>query len=436
MPRTIEVVDQHDALAGDDGAVGAVLEPDAELADMLGRLDEGAPDIVVADDAELVGDTRLLGISYGGGNSRVRDRYDDIGCGGSFTGQLRAAGLADVVDAAAADDRVRPGEVDIFEDARTRRHRLERLVRMSAFVVEDQDFAVLDVAHMLRADDVERAGLRRQDRATVQLAEHQRPDAERIAGADQLFVGQSDKGVGAFEGAQPFDEAIDKAVAVRPGHEVKNDLGIGGRLHHRAFAHQIAAQRDAVGQVAVVADGKAAGVELGEQRLDIAQNCFAGRRIAHMADRGVAGEAVDHLTPGEGVADQAEPPFGMEPLAVERNDTGGFLAAVLQGVQAERGDGRGVRVAENAENAALLAQTIRIRVEGVRFGHRHRLSTTAPSRFGRCDHSLRRHDCRRGCRFPHADPREERYPASRDPPVSWTSACLRWCSRRSPATAL
>src|SRR5580698_2369044 len=155
-----------------------------------------------------------------------------------------------------------------------------------------------------------------------------------------------------------------------------------------------------------------------------------------MANRGSTRQAVDHFTPGKCVADQAQPPFGMEPLAVEGDDAGGFLAAVLQGMQAQRGDGGRVRMAENAENAALLAQTIRIRVEGVGFGHLHRLSTTAPSRFGWCDHSPRRHDCRRGCRFPHADPGEEDYPASRYPPVSWISACLRWCSRRSPATAL
>ena len=54
------IVDQHDALAVDHGAVGAVLEANAELADVLGRLDEGAADIVVADDAELVRDAGLL----------------------------------------------------------------------------------------------------------------------------------------------------------------------------------------------------------------------------------------------------------------------------------------------------------------------------------------------------------------------------------------
>ena len=96
----------------------------------------------------------------------------------------------------------------------------ERLVRMGAVFVEDQNFAVLDVAHVLGTDDVERACLRRQDRAAVELAHDLRPDAERIAGADQFLVGQADEGVGAFEHTQAFDEAVDEAVAVRACHQV------------------------------------------------------------------------------------------------------------------------------------------------------------------------------------------------------------------------
>src|SRR4029077_8505933 len=103
------------------------------------------------------------------------------------------------------------------------------------------------------------------------------------------------------------------------------------------------------------------------------QDGLAGGRIAHMADRGIAGQAVDDLAPRKGVADQAEAAFGVEPLAVEGDDAGGFLAAVLQRVQAERRDRGCVGVAENAEYAALLAQPIGIKIE--EGGFRHRLSS-------------------------------------------------------------
>ena len=77
-----------------------------------------------------------------------------------------------------------------------------------------------------------------------------------------------------------------------------------------------------------------------------------------MADRGVAGQAVDHLAAGEGVADEAEAAFAVEAAAVEGDDAGGFLAAMLEGVQAERGDGGGIGVAEDAEHAAFLAERV------------------------------------------------------------------------------
>ena len=53
-----------------------------------------------------------------------------------------------------------------------------------------------------------------------------------------------------------------------------------------------------------MADGKAAGIEFGEQWLHIAQNGLAGRRIAHMPDRGVARQPIDHLASGEGITDK------------------------------------------------------------------------------------------------------------------------------------
>ena len=62
----------------------------------------------------------------------------------------------------------------------------------------------------------------------------------------------------------------------------------------------------------------------------------------------------------------------MKTIAVEGDDAGGFLAAVLQGVQAERGDGGGLRMAEDAEHAALFAEPVGIRIEHIEVS-RHRL---------------------------------------------------------------
>src|SRR6202011_5326048 len=116
-----------------------------------------------------------------------------------------------------------------------------------------------------------------------------------------------------------------------------------------------AAQGQSVGEVAVMADRKTAGVEFGEQRLHVAQNGFAGCGVADVADRRRTRQPLDHLAAGKGVADQAEPTLTVKAGAVVGDDARGLLAAVLQSVQSERGDGGGLGVAEDAEYAAFFA---------------------------------------------------------------------------------
>ncbi len=196
----------------------------------------------------------------------------------------------------------------------------------------------------------------------VEVAEHQRTDAERIARADQFLVGQRDQRIGALDGAQRLDEAVDEAAALGLRHQMQDHFGVGGRLHHGAVLHQLAAQRQSVGEIAVMADRKAAGIELGEQRLHVAQDGGARGGVADMADGGVAGQAFDHFAAGEGVADKAEAAFTVETATVKGDDAGGFLAAVLEGVQSERGDGGGLGVAEDPKHAAFLAERVAFQI--------------------------------------------------------------------------
>ena len=84
------VVDQHDALAGDHRAVGVVLEAHAEFADRLGRLDEGAADIVIADDAELVRNAGRLRIADRRRHAAVGHRHHHVGVGRRLAGEFGA----------------------------------------------------------------------------------------------------------------------------------------------------------------------------------------------------------------------------------------------------------------------------------------------------------------------------------------------------------
>ena len=235
---------------------------------------------------------------------------------------------------------------------------------------DDDDLSGLDVAHELGADDVERAGLRGQDPGLAEPAEHQRPHAERVAHPDDLVLRQRHQRIGALDLPQRIGQPIDDGVLEARRDQMDDDLGVAGRLEQAAAAHQLPAQLIGVGQVAVVADGEPAELEIGEQRLHVAQRDLAGRRIADMADRGTAAQAPDHLLGAEIVADKAQSAMRVELLAVIGDDPGSLLAAMLQRVQTERRQRRGVGVAIDPEYAAFFVEMIASRSEGIGRGIR------------------------------------------------------------------
>ena len=114
-------------------------------------------------------------------------------------------------------------------------------------------------------------------------------------------------------------------------------------------------------------DRESAGIQLGIERLHIAQRCLAGGRIAHMAAGRVARQSANHLVPVEIPRHMAHGPVGVEIMPVPTGDTGGFLPPMLERVEAKRDDSGRRISAGNAENAAFLAQLVV--VEGVRSHH-------------------------------------------------------------------
>jgi hypothetical protein len=82
-----------------------------------------------------------------------------------------------------------------------------------------------------------------------------------------------------------------------------------------------------------------------------------------MADGGRTRQAVDDVAAGKRVADEAEPALGVELAAVEGDDAAGFLAAVLEGVEAQRGEGGGIGVAVDAKNSAFFAEPVAVEVK-------------------------------------------------------------------------
>src|SRR6267142_5345814 len=91
------IVDQDDALALDRGPVRIMLHAHAEFAHALRRLDEGAADVMVSDDAEFERHTGMLAVAYGGGHAGIRHRHHDVDLDMALACELRAEGLADFV---------------------------------------------------------------------------------------------------------------------------------------------------------------------------------------------------------------------------------------------------------------------------------------------------------------------------------------------------
>ena len=310
---------------------------------------------MVADDAELERYPGLDRIADGGGHTGIGHRDDGVGIDVALAGKLDADAFADLIDVLSLDTAVGTREIDIFEDAELTGGIGERLDARDPRAGDGDDLSRFDIAHELGADDVKGAGLRRQDVGAIQGPQHQRPDPVRVPDPDQRVVGQRHQRISPVHLLERVDQAVDHGGKSAGRDQVGDDFGIGGRLEQGAALHQFLAQGDGVGEVAVVTDGEAAELEIGEQGLDVALHGLAGGGIAHMADGRGARQLADHLFGAEIVGDEAEAALVVEVLAVEGDYAGGFLSPVLQGVQAERRVGRRVRGPEDAEYAALLA---------------------------------------------------------------------------------
>src|SRR5712675_2424699 len=120
---------------------------------------------------------------------------------------------------------------------------------------------------------------------------------------------------------------------------------------------EVAAPFPRTGQITVVAQGQLALVAVNDNRLRVHQRSVAGRRVARMSERCVAGKPRKHVGL-KNIRDQAETFFKMQFPAVARDDARRFLSAMLQRVEAQIGHLRGLGMAEDSAHAAVIVETI------------------------------------------------------------------------------
>ena len=103
-PAHDRIIDEHDAFARDDRAIGAMFQTHAQLAAGLERLNESAADIVIADNAEFKGNAGILREAERRWHAGIRDGNDDIGLDRRLMREFGAHRLANSVNGLSVHD--------------------------------------------------------------------------------------------------------------------------------------------------------------------------------------------------------------------------------------------------------------------------------------------------------------------------------------------
>ena len=223
---------------------------------------------------------------------------------------------ADLGDVAALEVAVGPREIDELEDAKRVRllGAFPRVDGADAVLVDDDDFARLDVADELGLDQVQRAGLAGEDMGGVdafpevlgqhhavgilrgdwfgpgQFTEDERAESERIAHADEFVLAHDDQRVGALDALHHCFQRMGAVAVERSRQQVEDDLAVHRGLENRTLLFQLGPQAGGVGEVAVVTDGDLAAGAVHDQRLGVLDVRAAGGRVADVTDGEVTGQ--------------------------------------------------------------------------------------------------------------------------------------------------
>ena len=207
------------------------------------------------------------------------------------------------------------------------------------------------------AQVVERARLGCDDPAVLVAPKAQGPHAQGVAAGDQDIGGGDGEAV---RPAKPPHGVADALLPITAGggrDQPRDHLGVGRCLEDNAFFFEAAPQLEGVDDVPVVGQGQRPPRPFDEAGLRVLRPAGTGRRVAGVADREVAGEALKVVFL-EGLVHQPHAGVEVEARAVAGRDARALLPAVLEGVDPEEGDAGYVFAGGvDAEDAATLLQT-------------------------------------------------------------------------------
>ena len=177
-----------------------------------------------------------------GRRARVGDRQDEVGVDRGLAREPLAHPHARVVHLHPVELGVGSREVEELPDAERAAVRpLERLDRVQAVGVGEDELARLHLAHELRADEVERARLGGDDPVVVDAPDHERAEAVRVAERDEPSFRERDDGVRALEPAHRVRHGlVERRLVVRD--QRGDQLAVGRRRELDAGLAQLVAQ--------------------------------------------------------------------------------------------------------------------------------------------------------------------------------------------------
>src|SRR5215210_2659115 len=378
-------VTAHDGVVHDDHPVAldharqrVELEPDAELAHTVGRLDKSPTYVAGLYEAFRVRDAAPLRVADRRHHPRVGDGDDHVGLGRRLLRQELAHPVPGACDLAPVEARVGTGEVHVLEDAKGTTRGLCP-VASQALVVYNDDLAGLHVAQEPGADDVQAARLAGDGVTALDFTDAEGTEAMRIPKSDELVTEDHGNRVCAFEAAhRPPDRLTDREPTLQLPHGRGRYVGrVRSREESEAVLSQAIPQLSGIYEVAIVGDGHVYVASTAELGLGVLPGGGAGRRVADVAEGQVSGLEGGETWSVEDLRDEAHVAHRGRALPVGDGDARRLLAPVLEGVEPEvRALGqlpRELAGVEAEDPARLLRFAFRIPVVYFKRTHRLRL---------------------------------------------------------------
>ena len=238
-----------------------------------------------------------------------------------------------VVDRYAVYYGIRPREIDVFKNAEVFFAPAAMFsARFYAVFSEYEYLAGFDIPYEFGADRHYRAAFGSDNvHPVARNAVTQRTETVRITRADEFLRRHKDYGIRAVEGIHRAAHRFFYGIRLQPfpSYDIRNGLGVAGRVENGAGKFQFGTQFCGVGKIAVVRERHPPFLVVDDDRLAVAPAGRAGRAVARMRHRHSPFRERRKDRLGEHLAYKPQILVRREQPIVVDDDAAAFLPSVL-----------------------------------------------------------------------------------------------------------